>query len=80
MVVGTAGRPRSFDQEKALEEALKVFWEQGFEGTSLSDLTKAMGINKPSMYSAFGNKEQLFLKAVEMYKARESEYFYQALE
>ncbi|MEQ6343188.1 MULTISPECIES: TetR/AcrR family transcriptional regulator [Vibrio] len=53
MVVGTAGRPRSFDQEKALEEALKVFWEQGFEGTSLSDLTKAMGINKPSMYSAF---------------------------
>ncbi|WP_295894547.1 TetR/AcrR family transcriptional regulator [uncultured Vibrio sp.] len=80
MVVGTSGRPRSFDQETALEEALKVFWNQGYEGASLTALTKAMGINKPSMYATFGNKEQLFLKAVDMYKQRESEFFFKALE
>ena len=80
MTGGTSGRPRCFDQETALEEALKVFWNQGYEGASLTDLTKAMGINKPSMYATFGNKEQLFLQAVDMYKRHESEFFYQALE
>ena len=59
------GRPRAFDSEKALEKALEVFWRKGYDGTSLADLTEAMGINKPSLYSAFGNKEQLFIKAIE---------------
>ncbi|MCW7553925.1 TetR/AcrR family transcriptional regulator [Endozoicomonas gorgoniicola] len=80
MVVGTSGRPRSFNQETALEEALKIFWSQGYEGASVKDLTKAMGINKPSMYDTFGNKEELFLKAVDMYIRCETEFFFQALE
>ncbi|MEP1449124.1 MAG: TetR/AcrR family transcriptional regulator [Paraglaciecola sp.] len=73
------GRPRAFDVQVALEKALEVFWEKGFDGASLSDLTSAMGINKPSMYSAFGNKEQLFLKAIEFYKDRPCGFFKPAL-
>ncbi|TMS00619.1 TetR/AcrR family transcriptional regulator [Nonomuraea basaltis] len=61
------GRPRAFDADAALDRALEVFWRQGYEGTSLSDLTAAMGINRPSLYGAFGNKEQLFVKALERY-------------
>lgn len=61
------GRPRAFDTEKALDRALHVFWRKGFEGTSLPDLTKAMGINRPSLYAAFGNKEALFHKAIDRY-------------
>ena len=61
------GRPRSFDADKALDKALRVFWRRGYEGASLPELTKAMGINRPSMYAAFGNKEQLFKKAVDRY-------------
>jgi AcrR family transcriptional regulator len=61
------GRPRGFDAEKALDKALRVFWRRGYEGASLPELTKAMGINRPSMYAAFGNKEQLFKKAVDRY-------------
>jgi AcrR family transcriptional regulator len=61
------GRPRSFDAKKALDQALKVFWRKGYEGASLSDLTEAMGINRPSMYAAFGNKEELFRKALDRY-------------
>ena len=63
------GRPRSFDREAALDRAMDVFWRKGFEGTSLADLTKAMGINPPSLYAAFGDKEHLFLEAVERYQA-----------
>ncbi|MGY5451856.1 TetR/AcrR family transcriptional regulator [Agarivorans sp. MS3-6] len=74
------GRPRSFDADKALEMALEVFWQKGYEGASLSDLTQAMGINKPSMYSAFGNKEQLFLQAIELYEKRPQAFFFPALE
>jgi AcrR family transcriptional regulator len=61
------GRPRSFDVEAALDRALEVFWRQGYEGTSLSDLTTAMKINRPSMYAAFGKKEELFGKVLERY-------------
>jgi AcrR family transcriptional regulator len=64
------GRPRAFDIEKALERALQVFWEKGYEGTSLSDLTEAMGINRPSLYAAYGNKEALFRKALDRYVQR----------
>jgi AcrR family transcriptional regulator len=63
------GRPRSFDRESALDAAMEVFWQKGFEGTSITDLTKAMGINPPSLYAAFGDKEHLFLAAVERYQA-----------
>jgi AcrR family transcriptional regulator len=63
----TAGRNRSFDKDSALEQAMLVFWTNGYPGTSLSDLTNAMGINKSSLYSTFGNKEKLFIQAVDLY-------------
>jgi AcrR family transcriptional regulator len=62
------GRPRSFDREQALERAMQVFWKQGYEATSIHDLTRAMGINPPSLYAAFGDKERLFMEAVERYQ------------
>lgn len=74
------GRPRAFDTEQVLKKALEVFWRKGYEGASLSDLTKAMGINKPSLYSTFGNKEGLFLQAIELYEKRPDAFFYPALE
>ncbi len=61
------GRPRAFDLDHALDQALQVFWQKGYEGASLSDLTKAMGINRPSLYAAFGNKEDLFRKVLDRY-------------
>lgn len=64
------GRPRSFDRDEALERAMEVFWKRGFEGASLNDLTEAMGINPPSLYAAFGDKEHLFLEAVERYQTK----------
>lgn len=65
------GRPRSFDRAAALERAMRVFWERGYETTSMTDLTTAMGINSPSLYAAFGCKEQLFREAVALYDATE---------
>ena len=61
------GRPREFDKDLVLDKALHVFWKRGYEGTSLSDLTEAMGINRPSLYAAFGNKEELFKLALDRY-------------
>src|SRR5881296_3008233 len=74
------GRPRAFDVDKALERALRMFWRKGFEGTSLSDLTKAMGINRPSLYAAFGNKEALFRKALDRYEDGPASYLREALD
>lgn len=61
------GRPRVFDMDEALDKALQIFWQRGYEGASLAELTEALGVNKPSLYSAFGNKEELFMKALAKY-------------
>ena len=62
------GRPRNFSEEDALEAAMRVFWAKGYEGASISDLTTAMGINRSSMYTIFGDKEALFYRAVQRYR------------
>ncbi|MGX1913278.1 TetR/AcrR family transcriptional regulator [Streptomyces phaeochromogenes] len=74
------GRPRGFDADEALEHAVRVFWEQGYEGASLTDLTNAMGITRTSMYAAFGNKEDLFRKALERYTEGPASYGARALQ
>lgn len=66
----TAGRNRSFDKSNALEKAMEVFWLNGYQGTSLTDLTNVMGINKSSLYAAFGNKEALFNQVIELYLSK----------
>lgn len=68
------GRPRAFDIDEALDRALLVFWRLGYEGTSLTDLTSAMGINRPSLYAAFGNKEELFRRVADRYIERISAF------
>jgi AcrR family transcriptional regulator len=73
------GRPRGFDTDEALERAMLVFWEHGYEGASLATLTEAMGISTTSMYAAFGNKEELFRKALERYTEGPSAYLDRAL-
>jgi AcrR family transcriptional regulator len=73
------GRPRAFDPDHALDRALAVFWRQGYEGASLPDLTKAMGINRPSLYAAFGNKEALFRKALERYETGPAAYIHDVI-
>ncbi|MEU8706337.1 TetR/AcrR family transcriptional regulator [Streptomyces sp. NPDC048565] len=73
------GRPRGFDADEALQRAMVVFWEHGYDGVSLTDLTRAMGITKTSMYAAFGNKEDLFRKALERYAEGPASYSTRAL-
>ncbi|WP_448664774.1 TetR/AcrR family transcriptional regulator [Sphingomonas sp. CJ20] len=74
------GRPREFCVDQALTAALRVFWSKGYEGASLSDLTDAMGITRPSLYAAFGNKEALFRKALDLYEREKLDYIGKALE
>ena len=65
--VKLTGRPRLFEEKSALDAAMKVFWSQGYEATSYSRLSKAMNMNTPSIYGAFGDKEDLFLKVIDRY-------------
>ena len=63
------GRPRSFDRDQALDAAVLVFWDKGYDGSSIEDLTRAMGINRPSLYASFGNKRDLFMQVIDRYAA-----------
>ncbi|MDB5618881.1 TetR/AcrR family transcriptional regulator [Tardiphaga sp.] len=74
------GRPREFSCDEALDRALQIFWRKGYEGASMTDLTEAMGITKPSLYAAFGNKEELFRKALDRYVDGPGRYFQEALQ
>lgn len=74
------GRPREFDPDQALAAALRVFWRRGYEGASISELTAAMGITRPSLYACFGNKEALFRKAFDLYEREKLCYVSTALE
>ena len=75
----TKGRPRGFDEDQAIDSAMRVFWEKSFEGTTMADLTDATGLNRSSIHAAFGSKEGLFLRAVERYKAGPMSYIPKAL-
>jgi TetR/AcrR family transcriptional regulator, copper-responsive repressor len=68
-IPASRGRPRGFDRDVALEKAMLLFWDRGYEATSVSDLSVAMGINPPSLYAAFGDKKRLFMEAVSRYQA-----------
>jgi AcrR family transcriptional regulator len=80
IVAPEPGRPRAFDTEKALQSAMLIFWQKGYLGTSISDLTDAMGINRPSLYAAFGNKKSLFRKVLARYFKGPSAYVHEALQ
>ena len=67
------GRPRSFDRTTALRRAMEVFWRKGYDNASMADLTAAMGINPPSLYAAFGSKEELYRAAIHHFAATESD-------
>jgi AcrR family transcriptional regulator len=75
----TRGRPRSFDRTTALEQAVLAFWEHGYEATSVSDLTRVMGIGAPSLYAAFGDKQALFAEVVAEYGTRYGSFTDRAL-
>ncbi|MFD2250272.1 AcrR family transcriptional regulator [Pseudochelatococcus lubricantis] len=68
------GRPREFDVDEALDAALAVFWRKGFEGASYADLTQATGVERPALYAAYGNKEELFRLALQRYYERYMDY------
>ena len=65
--MATAGRPRSFDKDQALKKAMYVFWERGYEGTTMADLIQSIGMKAPSIYAAFGNKDALFKEVIKSY-------------
>ena len=75
----TIGRPREFDPETAIAQAMRLFWRKGYEGTSLSDLTGELGITRPSLYAAFGNKEALFLRVLDRYDRETANFIEPAL-
>jgi AcrR family transcriptional regulator len=79
MAAHPRGRPRSFDRDEALGKAIHLFWAKGYEATSISDLTTAIGIGAPSLYAAFGDKKTLFNETVEVYRARYGGYIARAL-
>lgn len=72
-------RPRSFDRDVALMRALEAFWQQGYDKTSINDLTEAMGINPPSLYAAFGDKQTLFDEVIERYQSDPTDFIAAAL-
>ncbi|MFK0042232.1 TetR/AcrR family transcriptional regulator [Paenarthrobacter sp. NPDC090517] len=76
----TAGRPRQFDRDSALEKAMLLFWERGYDAVSVRDLTAVMGIASPSLYGAFTGKETLFLEAVEVYASQYGSYIQEAID
>jgi AcrR family transcriptional regulator len=76
---GKTGRPINFDKHAALEAAMLLFWERGFEGTSMADLTQAMGLNPSSIYAAFGDKQALFALAAKRYLDNPAQYAARAL-
>lgn len=79
MTIKRTGRPIGFDKEAALEAAMLLFWERGFEGASMADLTQAMGVSASSVYAAFGGKHELFSQAVKRYLDTRAQYATQAL-
>ncbi len=76
----TRGRPRGFDRDQALARAMELFWAKGYADTSMADLTQAMGINSPSLYAAFGSKEDLFREAVRLYGETEGAALWRPME
>lgn len=74
------GRPRAFDRAAALDSALKLFWQHGYEGTSVSMLAAEIGVNVPSLYGAFGNKESLFLQCIERYSELNGRIYHESFE
>ena len=78
--MATRGRPRTFDPDTALRQALDLFWERGYEGTSLNDLAQAMGIASASIYACFGSKEDLFRKVMALYGATSGEPVFDGVE
>lgn len=74
------GRPRAFDKDRALETAMVLFWKNGYEGTSITDLTSALGITPPSLYAAFGSKDALYREALDLYLATRSDRMVKAIE
>ncbi|MBF6466617.1 TetR/AcrR family transcriptional regulator [Nocardia beijingensis] len=79
MATTTRGRPRSFDRDAALDQAMRLFWTRGYEATSIGDLTAAMGIGAPSLYAAFGDKKTLFAEVVATFGARYGGFVARAL-
>jgi AcrR family transcriptional regulator len=80
MTAKPRGRPRSFDREAALKCAVRIFWEHGYDATSVADLTRVMGIGPPSLYAAFGDKKTLFEEALEWYVTRFGGFMHRACE
>src|SRR5579872_4150278 len=74
------GRPREFSEADALDAAMRVFWSKGYEGTSLDDLTRAMGINRSSLYASFGDKEKLFNRVIARYSEGPLAFIREALQ